>query len=255
MQLPLPFRTRTPSAPSDFHLVAGTRTYDVAFVRVGRARHYILRLVGPGKARVTIPRGGSRAEAERFVRDRVDWLERERYRQAVQVSATGPWIAGTTVLLRGSEVTLEVEQDGARTPRIRLGDVAFIVDAPVPADLRPLVERCLRDVAARELPLRVEELAAAHGFRPSALSIRNQRSRWGACSPRGRLTLNWRLIQMPPDVRDYVILHELAHLQHLNHSARFWQKLARVCPGYKEARAWLSANARLEANAGPTPTM
>ena len=255
MQLTLPFRTRTPRAPPDLHIVAGARTYDVEFVRVGRARHYILRLVGPGKARVTIPRGGSRAEAERFVQERVAWLERERDRQAVQISSTGPWVAGTTVLLRGSEVTLEAEPAGAGKTQVRLGDVTFTADSPLPADLRPLVERHLRAVAARELPLRVQELAAAHGFRPSALSIRNQRSRWGACSPRGRLTLNWRLIQMPPDVRDYVILHELAHLLHLNHSARFWQKLARVCPGYKEARAWLSANARLEASAGPTPAM
>jgi predicted metal-dependent hydrolase len=255
MQLPLPFRTHTTSAQNDLHLVAGARTYDVEFVRVRRARHYILRLVGPGKARVTIPRGGSRAEAERFVRDRVGWLERERYRQAVQITSSGPWRAGTIVLLRGSEATLGVERAGDGKTQIRLGDVDFTIDTPAPTDLRPLVERRLRDLAAHELPPRARELADAHGFRPSGLTIRNQRSRWGACSPGGRLSLNWRLVQMPPNVRDYVILHELVHLQHLNHSARFWQKLARLCPDYREARAWLSANARLEAGAGSTPAM
>ena len=90
-----------------------------------------------------------------------------------------------------------------------------------------------------ELPPRVEELAGRHGFHVSALSIRNQSTRWGACSPAGRISLNWRLIQMPPGVRDYVILHELVHIQHLNHSARFWRALERLCPGYKEARRWL----------------
>jgi predicted metal-dependent hydrolase len=173
----------------------------------------------------------------------------------VPISSAGPWVAGTTVLLRGSTVPLEVGQVATGKARVPLGDVTFALDATAPADLRPVVEQQLRELAVRELSSRVQELAAAHGFHPVALSIRNQRSRWGACSPSGRLTLNWRLIQMPPAIRDYVILHELAHLQHLNHSARFWQKLARLCPEYKESRAWLSANARLEARAGPTPAM
>ncbi|MCX6550554.1 MAG: DUF45 domain-containing protein, partial [Acidobacteria bacterium] len=61
----------------------------------------------------------------------------------------------------------------------------------------------------------------------------------------GRITLNWRLVQVPADVRDYVLLHELAHLRHLNHSTRFWKEVARLCPRFEEARAWLRANGRL----------
>jgi len=104
------------------------------------------------------------------------------------------------------------------------------------------VESALRRQAARELPQRLAELASLHGFTVTAVSIRNQRTRWGSCSPTGRISLNWRLVQVPPEVRDYVLLHELTHLRHLNHSARFWRELARVCPGHADARRWLRAS-------------
>ncbi len=105
----------------------------------------------------------------------------------------------------------------------------------LPAD----VESRLRRRAARELPARLDELARRHGFTVSGVSIRNQRTRWGSCSRSGRVSLNWRLIRLPPDVRDYVLLHELTHLRHLNHSTRFWRELARLCPHCSEARRWL----------------
>ena len=104
------------------------------------------------------------------------------------------------------------------------------------------VEAAMRRQAARELPERLAELARLHGFAVKAVSVRNQRTRWGSCSPAGRISLNWRLVQVPPSVRDYVLLHELTHLRHLNHSARFWRELARLCPGHAEARRWLRAS-------------
>lgn len=104
------------------------------------------------------------------------------------------------------------------------------------------VEAALRRQAARELPERLAELARLHGFTVKAVSVRNQRTRWGSCSPAGRISLNWRLIQVPSAVRDYVLLHELTHLRHLNHSARFWRELARLCPAHAEARRWLRAS-------------
>jgi predicted metal-dependent hydrolase len=97
----------------------------------------------------------------------------------------------------------------------------------------------LRRLAARELPERLDELARQHGFTVAGVSVRNQRTRWGSCSPTGHVSLNWRLIQVPPAVRDYVLLHELTHLRHLNHSVRFWRELARLCPDHAGARRWL----------------
>jgi predicted metal-dependent hydrolase len=99
--------------------------------------------------------------------------------------------------------------------------------------------RALRSRAKRELPDRLLDLAAQFGLRVSRVSVRNQQSRWGSCSPNGHICLNWRLVTMPDWVRDYVIVHELMHLRRLDHSPKFWKLVAAACPQYQEARAWL----------------
>ena len=113
---------------------------------------------------------------------------------------------------------------------------------PCPAALPPEAEQEIRDRAARELPERLLELAAGFGLAVARVSVRDQRWRWGSCSPSGHICLNWRLIQMPESVRDYVMIHELMHLRRLDHSPRFWKLVARACPDYQSARRWLRAH-------------
>jgi predicted metal-dependent hydrolase len=98
--------------------------------------------------------------------------------------------------------------------------------------------------AKKELPPRLLELAARHGLAVTRISIRNQRWRWGSCSRGGHICLNWRLMTMPEEVRDYVLIHELMHLKRMDHSPQFWKLVAEAYPGYKEARAWLRAASR-----------
>ena len=80
------------------------------------------------------------------------------------------------------------------------------------------------------------------GLAVAGVSIRNQRTRWGSCGRDGHISLNWRLVLMPPDVRDYVLIHELMHLRRLDHSPAFWKLVAAACPGYRDARQWLRQN-------------
>ena len=93
--------------------------------------------------------------------------------------------------------------------------------------------------AKAELPHQLLALARQHGVAVTRVSIRNQRSRWGACSAKGSITLNWRLILVPDFVREYVMVHELMHRRELNHSKRFWGHVRAACPRYREARQWL----------------
>ena len=115
-------------------------------------------------------------------------------------------------------------------------------------EARPVVihpdEPALRARAIRELPPALRALAGEHGVSVTRISIRNQRSRWGACSAAGAITLNWRLILVPDFVRDYVMLHELMHRRELNHSVRFWRHVRAVCPRHQEARRWLLTEGR-----------
>ena len=99
-------------------------------------------------------------------------------------------------------------------------------------------------LATRELPARCLALAAQCRLSVSRVSVRNQRSRWGACSSRGVITLNWRLLLMPPSVSDYVIFHELMHLKQPNHSRRFWREVDASCAWWREAERWLRKHGR-----------
>ena len=105
-------------------------------------------------------------------------------------------------------------------------------------------EPALRQRALRELPPALRALAVEHQVSVTRVSIRNQRSRWGACSSAGAITLNWRLILVPNFVREYVMLHELMHRRELNHSERFWRHVRAVCPRHQEARRWLLTDGR-----------
>jgi predicted metal-dependent hydrolase len=207
----------------------------IEFVRTPRARRYILRIRPDGSLRVTVPRWGSKREARDFVARQRRWIERERQR-VLQEHGSREWHDGSEIWLRGERVRVSVVAEN--------GDVAISygdrrVSAPHVADIRAAIEQDLRQLARQELEPRLRELAAQHDLRPGRVSIRNQRSRWGSCAREGNIALNFRLVQMPPAIRDYVLLHELMHLRQQNHSRRFWRLVEQVCPGFKEAERWL----------------
>ena len=99
-----------------------------------------------------------------------------------------------------------------------------------------------RDFAKQYLSLRLVQLAQQHNFEFNRLFIREQKTRWGSCSSRGNISLNWKLIKAPVAVSDYVILHELVHTEIMNHSAAFWLRVEGLVPDYKVAKAWLRSH-------------
>ena len=223
-------------------LMAGEHAVLVRLYRHRRARRYVLRLRPDGTARITVPRGGDILQALQFANKHSAWLERQLEHRTLHPPIAQSWEVGSRILFRGEPVLLE--SAGPISGTVRFASELVGVKAGV-TDLRPRVERHLWTLAKRELPVRVMELAATHSFTVSRVSIRNQRSRWGSCSRRGTVSLNWRLIQTPGFVRDYIILHELAHLRQMNHSTRFWSEVERLCPGFKEAEKWLKQNSAL----------
>ena len=212
----------------------------VEFIRNRRARRYVLRMRPDGSARVTIPRGGSAAEAQRFAERNRTWLERQLQRLAAEPRQPAIWTVGTEIYFRGELAKIARATNGE--PAIQLAaETIAIPDAG--ADLRSPIELQLRKLAAQELPRVLRELAVVHQFPARRVTVRNQKSRWGSCSRHGSISLNWRLIQTPAFVRDYIILHELCHLREMNHSARFWREVERVCPDFGAAEKWLKEHA------------
>ncbi|RKZ37991.1 MAG: hypothetical protein DRQ37_00510 [Gammaproteobacteria bacterium] len=106
---------------------------------------------------------------------------------------------------------------------------------------RSLLQAWYQDEARRELPQRLRRIAVLLSVSPAGISVRNQRTRWGSCSAGGRISLNWRLLMLPARLADYVIVHELCHLRHLNHSAAFWNTVAAAIPDHRQRRGELRA--------------
>jgi predicted metal-dependent hydrolase len=214
----------------------------VRIIRHPRARRYLLRLQPDGMARLVIPRRGSRREGLRFLERNTAWLL-DRFRQwQARNDSRQPWTHGTEILFRGERVTLRVESESGGVI-LRFGDQALL--ASYAADYRDVLIAHLRTLAEKELPRRTRELAQVHGIPIQRVSVRAQKTRWGSCSIRGTISLNWRLVQAPPLVCDYLIIHELMHRREMNHSARYWKLVAEAFPEYRTAEQWLKRT-RLE---------
>ena len=218
----------------------------IVFQRSAKARGYRLTLKRDGTAVATIPLRGSEREAKRFVEQQQAWLERARERQRRRPRGAEVWTVGTHVLWRGelTEVRIATSAAGATKPQVCLAADVFRV-AQLDGDLRPTLESHFIRRAKVELPARTWELSAVTGVDVKQVVVRNQRSRWGSCSANGTISLNWRLVQTPEFVRDYIIYHELMHLREMNHSARFWARVEEVCPGWREAEHWIKRNGSL----------
>jgi predicted metal-dependent hydrolase len=235
VQLRLPWSTPPAPPREPRHVVVDGVALVLEIARHRRARRYVLRMTDRGTLRLTVPRGASIAGGVHFVERQARWIRRERVRRAERAAA---WGEGTLVWFDGERVPLSVGTDSVRLASL---------DIPIAertGDVRTTIEAHLRGMAARELPERLASLAAAASLHVAKIGVRSQRTRWGSCSTRGVIMLNWRLIQLPPWVRDYVLFHELAHLRQPNHSRRFWREVERLCPDWRTAERWLRAHGR-----------
>jgi predicted metal-dependent hydrolase len=230
-------------AQQEFFESRTTAKPDMVFVRSQRARHYRLTLRKDGVAVATIPTRGSEHEARKFVEQHRDWLERARARHARRPRPAEMWTLGTRVLWRGELTEIRRATDGAK-PAVCLAADVFRV-ATLDGDLRAVLEAGFARRAKIELPARAWELAAETNVDVKHVTVRNQRSRWGSCSAGGTISLNWRLVQTPEPVRDYILYHELMHLREMNHSDRFWARVAQVCPWWRESERWLKRHGSL----------
>jgi predicted metal-dependent hydrolase len=234
------FHKQRPS--KDESLVIGETTVPLLFVVNHRARRYILRLRPDGTARVTIPRRGSWRAAREFAQRNVHWLNDQLRRLAAKPVRDPGWTVGSEILFRGQAVRIV---SGLDPNAVTFADQTVPFASASRRDLRPAIERHLRSLAAVELPPKVLQYARQYALLVQRVCVRNQKSRWGSCSRRGTISLNWRLIQTPSFVSDYIVLHELMHLREMNHSPKFWREVERVCPAFREAESWLKQNTTL----------
>ncbi len=222
---------------------------------VRRRRTIQLQLDTEYPFKVLVPHTLAIAEVERFIHSREDWIIRHRLHEMKPVPKRD-WGAGGKIMYRGRDIELVIRERDADDPGLNLPPAVTksltgdIVEVSIPPGWAPErrseeVESCLigwyRQEAMDHLKLRVSEFGNVMGVSPRRLKLSNAMKRWGSCSERGNVNLNWRLIMLNDRLIDYVVVHELSHLIELNHSRRFWNVLAGVLPDCQELRRNLKA--------------
>lgn len=218
--------------------------------RVSAQARYIRIEVQPdGQVLLVIPRRVPKAAAYEFLRSREDWIRRKLVDlQNRPSTAPAPqplrWDGSDHLLLRGTERPLHVIAARIARPRVRIDDDAINVYCASAqlgrtALLAQTLRSALRTLARDEAKQRLDEEAARLDVDYRGPRIADQKSLWGSCTPHGLISLNWRLLLAPPPVLRYVVVHELCHRRHLDHSKRFWRLVETQMPDHARWRGWL----------------
>lgn len=215
-----------------------------------RSRKTVGMRISPDGLIVHAPKRISHSQLEHLLLTKADWIRKKLEAQQNNAVAPIQWKDGTSLLLLGNDIALSVRHD-ARSRALQYQPGILHVALPTPEDEAAIARKVLqwyRQQAMADFGRRLEILSAKLGVPPPPLFLSNARSRWGSCNSRGEVRLNWRLLQAPPHIINYVICHELAHLKEMNHSARFWAVVEQVCPDYRRAEKELkSLSAQLHA--------
>jgi predicted metal-dependent hydrolase len=199
--------------------------------RSPRARRVRVSVESDGGVQVTLPRRAPLKAADEAVRELAPWIERRRRalaRAAAEVART----PGTLPYL-GTDLTL-IAQAG-RTRVHRRGDMLLVPER----GREEALERWYRRAARAEIAPRLDAAVARAGTAYTGLTIRSQRTRWASCSSKGAMSFNWRLLLAPEAILDYVIEHEVCHLEVMDHSPRFWRLLESRVPDWRDHARWL----------------
>jgi predicted metal-dependent hydrolase len=213
-----------------------------------KARHIRIEVRPDGQVWLIVPRHVSRRAAYDFLASRGEWVrqkleEFDRKRIAAPPPLTLRWDGSDRIPLHGEQVPLIVTPARIARPVVRFGDTVTVMTPASRLREHGVLERTLgsglRKLARTEARRLLDEEAARLDVDYAGPRIAEQRSLWGSCSPDGLISLNWRLVLAPHEVFRYVVVHELCHRRHLNHSQRFWSLVERQMPDFETWRVWL----------------
>jgi predicted metal-dependent hydrolase len=227
---------------------------EVVVVRKPYRRNLSLTLQVNGRIQLTVPKGAATLQLSRFLNNNRQWID-ESLAKYAELRAHYPrkrHVDGERFPFLGRELIFKIRDEISNgekpvVQRRRRGVPAFSIEGENlvyhPLENRPATgemlakfyEKCGREILSERLLYFSEKM----NLSPSTVVFRSQKTRWGSCSTRGKISLNWRLVFAPMDVIDYVVVHELAHLRHHNHGASFWRLVAQHAPNYLTLRKWL----------------
>jgi predicted metal-dependent hydrolase len=203
-----------------------------------RRRSAALTVEPDGSVRVLAPMRTSMKWIESFIAQKADWIRQRQDELRARQKNDDPLKEGARVPFQGEklEITLSAGPQGRDGTFLRLAATAAPDSPHLSEDIALALRLWYRKEARRILPERVAYWAAKTGLSPQKVMITGPQKRWGSCSAQDEIRLNWKLILLPQDLCDYVIVHELSHIPHKHHGSAFWRKVEKIVPDCKERR-------------------
>ncbi len=200
-----------------------------------RAKSLILQMIPPYTLEVVVPRGTRPRAVKKFIDDNHRWIEKAR--SELRALYPAERIAPPTEIefaAVGAHWDVRYVASAGRKSRLRSTSHTIEIEAATDSrEVSELLRQWLLAQARIYLKPWISREARGIGVKPNSVSVRTQRTRWGSCSPRGNVSINASLLFVEPDLVRYLFVHELCHLQHLDHSRRFWHAVARHEPNFK----------------------
>lgn len=193
--------------------------------------------LGHNSMKIRAPYQMSDAEISRFILAKQDWIREKQLLLSKKSPPKHQFVEGEKFLMYGEEYPLKFVE---KQPfALKFDTKEFLLNSRDLHRAHILFKAWYINQAKFSFPKRVEDYASKYGFKYKTVRISDAARRWGSCSSSGSINLNWRLMRAIPEVIDYVIVHELAHTRHMDHSTKFWELVADVMPNYKTYRIWL----------------
>ena len=205
---------------------------------------------------VRSPHNVSERKIKEVVEDKSSWILKKLKKVGEIKPPPGPreYLSGEKLSYLGRRYRLKViPVAGIKKVRVKLYQGKFNIDYPAELEekeeerkekIRKQLISWYREHASKKIKERVEKYKGKVGVEPNKVKVKKQKKRWGSCSSKGNLNINWRIIMAPMSIVDYIVVHELVHLKHSNHSKDFWQLVETILPDYQERKEWLRVNGR-----------
>jgi hypothetical protein len=209
-------------------------------------RTMAIQIMPPDKILVVSPVGVPEDIIRRRVKSKGSWIVKKliQLRDLKLKIPDKIFADGELFLFLGKNYPIEILKNERKRPKVIFADERFYLEIHEldHIKMRKAMEKWYRKRADRIINDRVEAYAHKIGKEPVSIKVKEQKKRWGSCTAKGALYFNWRCIMAPPGIIDYIVVHEMSHLEIPNHSKRFWQKIESVLPDYKKRRKWLKDN-------------
>ena len=233
-QLELPFASPSPSPVVACSAVLDGQAISYVLHR-SHGRRRISLSVDERGLRIGAPLRASMREIETVLRDHARWVMRKLMQWTEKRAPGRRWESGESLMFLGRPLQLHISA-GAENVMPLDSALQISTSRAQPENIAALARAWLRTQALSDFATRIERYRVAMAVTPADIRLSNARTRWGSCHASGRILLNWRLIQMPARLIDYVVVHELAHLREMNHTPRFWAVVEKEIPDYPARR-------------------